>query len=151
MNLAAYFSNYFTVRRELVEAVKNMTPEQLAWKASNYPNSIGKLLVHIAETEYWWVTVVALKKEETFDENKFENLKELSEILGSLEYYHDEFSRFLENEDIDNWDRIFYEIKGRDEKVSQRWLVWHVVEHQARHRGQIFMLMRMQGLEVPRV
>ena len=37
------------------------------------------------------------------------------------------------------------------EKVSKRWLVWHVVEHQARHRGQIFMLMRMQGIEVPDV
>jgi len=151
MNLAAYFSNYFTVRRELVEAVKNLTLEQLAWKAPDYPNSIGQLLIHIAETEYWWVTVVALKKEKTFNENKFKNLKELPEILESLEYYHDEFSRFLENEDIGSWDRVFYEVKGRDEKVSQRWLAWHVVEHQARHRGQIFMLMRMQGLEVPRV
>jgi uncharacterized damage-inducible protein DinB len=37
------------------------------------------------------------------------------------------------------------------EKNSKRWLVWHVVEHQARHRGQIFMLMRMQGIEVPDV
>jgi len=31
------------------------------------------------------------------------------------------------------------------------WLAWHVVEHQARHRGQIFMLLRMQGIEVPDV
>lgn len=138
-----------TVRHELVETVKNLTPGQLAWKAPAHPGTIRQLLIHIAETEYWWVTVVALKKETMFDESKFQNLHELSDIMKSLEYYHDEFIRFLEQEDTSTWDRIFYEITGHDEKVSQRWLVWHVVEHQARHRGQIFMLMRMQGLEVP--
>jgi hypothetical protein len=48
-------------------------------------------------------------------------------------------------------DELFYEAKEHDIKLSNRSLVWHVVEHQARHRGQIFMLMRMQGLEVPHV
>jgi hypothetical protein len=67
-------------------------------------------------------------------------------------------SRYLESEPLDDWDGVFYRVQGRDDKgeafdfkVSKRWLVWHVVEHQARHRGQIFMLLHMQGLEVPHV
>ena len=149
MKLASLFSNYFTVRGEMLAAVSDLGPEQLAWKNQAYPRSVGELLVHIAETEYWWVTVVALGKEETFDESKFENLATLPDILKVLDRYYEDFTRLLEEADSDTWDSVFYAVQGRDEKVSQRWLVWHVVEHLARHRGQIFMLMRMQGLEVP--
>ncbi|MBN1211269.1 MAG: DinB family protein [candidate division Zixibacteria bacterium] len=151
MKLAELFSNYYTVRKELLAAVADLTLSQLAWTAPGHPNSIGRLLVHIAETEYAWITIVALKKETEFDQSRFQNITTLPEILELLERYFDEFTRYLENETIDDWDRVFYEIPGEDEKVSKRWLVWHVVEHQARHRGQIFMLMRMQNLDVPYV
>lgn len=151
MKLSELFSNYYTVRKELLKTVADLTPPQLAWTAPGHANSIGKLLVHIAETEYWWTTVVALKKEEKFDESRFEKISTLPEMLKLLNRYFDEFSRYLEYETISDWDRVFYAIPGYDEKVSKRWLVWHVVEHQARHRGQIFMLMRMQNLEVPNV
>lgn len=29
---------------------------------------------------------------------------------------------------------------------SLGWIVWHIVEHEAYHRGQIMTLLRMQGL-----
>jgi len=120
MKLTELFSNYYTVREELVAAVADLTPSQLAWTAPGYANSIGRLLVHIAETEYWWITVVALKKETEFNQSKFENITALPEILKLLEHYFDEFSRYLENETIDDWDRVFYAIPGYDEKVSKR-------------------------------
>ncbi|MDD3730870.1 MAG: DinB family protein [candidate division Zixibacteria bacterium] len=151
MKLAEIFSNYYTVRQELMAVVERLTPDQLAFTAPNHPNSIARLLVHIAETEYGWLDMVALKKETVFDSSRFEKISALPEILKLLEYHFDEFSRYLENEDLNDWDRVFYALPESDVKVSKRWLVWHVVEHQARHRGQIFMLMRMQNLEVPNV
>lgn len=149
MKLTDFFSNYYTVRAELVDLVKGLTQEQLDWKPANHKNSIGYLLVHIAEAEYWWITLVAMQKEKyvkgCFD--RFKAGQPLEANLELLERGLADMREYLENEDIEDWDEVFYEVKGRKEKVSKRWLVWHVVEHQARHRGQILMLMRMQGID----
>lgn len=155
MKLAEFFSNYFTVRKELVEAVKGLSREQLDWCAPGHPNSIGHLLAHVAETEFWWISIVAEKNvaPSQTDFQRFENDLTADRIFAWLEEHFAETGSFLRREELDDWDGVFYsfEIDGKEEKVSKRWLVWHVVEHQARHRGQIFMLMRMQGLDVPNV
>jgi uncharacterized damage-inducible protein DinB len=151
MKLEDFFSNYFTVRAELVKAVEKLTPEQLAWKAPDYPNTLGWLPAHIAETEYWWITVVALEKDKNPDWDRFGESKPIHELLTMLDETFRETESFLQSDSIEDWDRVFFQIPNHDEKVSLCWLVWHVVEHQARHRGQIFMLMRMQGIEVPSV
>ena len=44
MKLTGFFSNYFTVRAQLVKAVKNLTPQQLDWTSLDHPASIRKLL-----------------------------------------------------------------------------------------------------------
>lgn len=160
MKLNDIFSNYHTVRKELVAAVRTLTPEQLAWKAPDHPNSIGWLLAHIADVEEWWITTVALRKQPV-DSSAFERFKKaskLDEYLGLLNETYEATTAYLESESLDDWDTVFYSASGTDDngksfdiKVSKRWLIWHTIEHQARHRGQIFMLMRMQGLEVPNV
>jgi uncharacterized damage-inducible protein DinB len=160
MQLVDLFSNYFTVRKELVEAVKDLTPEQLAWQFEQHPANIGQLLSHIAGAEAWWIQAVATDGCEyapgMFE--RFDRANSLETCLALLEETLELTTRFLEEASTENWDEVFYRVKGVNEddhafdyKVSQRWLVWHVVEHQARHRGQIFTLMRAQGLEVPNV
>jgi uncharacterized damage-inducible protein DinB len=150
MKLAKFFSNYFTVRLELLDAVRELTQGQLDWKNDNHPNSIGWLLAHIAECEYYWIDVAARGKDGPGDFERFEKAQKKADILALLDEGFETLSDYLQEEDIDDWDEVFYEVEG-EEKVSKRWLVWHVVEHQARHRGQIFMLMRMQNLQVPHV
>ena len=151
MKLAEIFTNYFEVRKELVDAVKGLTREQLYWTAPNHPASIGALLAHIAETEYWWITVVAERKvtPEDADFTRFEQPVDLDKLLSWLDQYLGETAAFLECEGMDDWEEKHYLIPGREHKFTKKWLAWHVVEHQARHRGQIFMLMRMQGIDVP--
>jgi len=153
MNLSELFSNYYTVRAEMVDAVRNLSQSQFDWRPPNHTHSIGILLAHIAESEYWWISIVAQKKsspaEADFD--RFEKARKPADILALLDEYLTETRTWLERERVEDWDDIFYDVEGRDKKVSKRWLIWHVVEHQARHRGQIFMIMRMQGIDVPNV
>ena len=151
MKLSEIFTNYYEVRAELMDAVKDLTRQQLYWTTPDYPASIGSLLAHIAETEYWWITVVAERKvtPEEADFKRFEQQVEPETLLTWLDQYFGETKAYLERESLDDWDEVYYRIPGRDHKFTKKWLAWHVVEHQARHRGQIFMLMRMQGIDVP--
>ncbi len=153
MKLSDVFRNYFDVRRELVEAVSDLTQEQLDWVPPGHTNSIGWLLAHIAEAEFWWIRVVAEQEipysKEAFA--PFEQAKTLDEIFPLLEENHAAMKAWLDKATVEQWDEVSYDVPKRDRQVSMRWIAEHVIEHQARHRGQIFMMMHMQGLPVPRV
>ncbi len=154
MKLSEIFSNYFTVRAEMMRAVENLSQEQLDWTGPHHPASVGRLLAHIADCEFFWIGHVAAGKPGRPDFSRFENARTLEEIIGLLREQERAVTDFLETNDLDDWDQVFDSYQHRDgsvEKLSRRWLIWHVVEHQARHRGQIFMLMRTQGIEVPDV
>ena len=153
MKLSDLFSNYFEVRTEMTDGTRALTEKQLAWTPANHPNSIGHLLAHIAEAECWWISIIARKSitEDDADLKGFEDKMSTGKLFDLLEEYFGETRLFLEANNTSTWDTIMYDVPGRSKPVSLRWLAWHVVEHQARHRGQIFMLMRMQGLDVPNV
>lgn len=63
MKPASYFSNYYTVRKEPVTAVADLTRQQLDRTPDNHPASIDKLLTHIADGECFRIGCEALQKE----------------------------------------------------------------------------------------
>ncbi|HVP07809.1 MAG TPA: DinB family protein, partial [Candidatus Acidoferrum sp.] len=142
MKLAQVFSNYFTVRAELIGSVAHLTQAEIDWVPPNHSATIGALLAHIAGSESWWLHGVALNDGLHTQWATFRSAKTLPEILAVLDQMHRDWTAWMESQDVEDWDDVFYTIEKRGEKVSKRWLVWHVVEHQSRHRGQIFMLMR---------
>lgn len=146
MKLADLFSDYYTVRAELVDSVREMKQSQLDWTAFENCNSIGDLLRHIAWWEHWWINEIALGKSGGPERKQFESERTITDIIKLLNRSHNDFSEYLKAHDTNEWDQEFFYLARADRKVSMRWLVWHVVEHQARHRGQILMLKRMQGL-----
>ena len=170
MKLADVFSNYRTVRLELTRAIDGLSQDQLDWTAPDHPNSIRLLLIHIAETEYFWISAVVLGRPDNVDRDLLEQARQrgrlpicrpafaeannLRKVQALLDHSQRLVDEYLNAENIDDWDSVFYSYTASDgnvERVSRRWVTWNLVEHQARHRGQIFMLMRMQGLEVPNV
>jgi uncharacterized damage-inducible protein DinB len=154
MKLADIFSNYFTVRKELMKAVEPLTQAQLDWMPPMHTATIGKLLAHIASCEVGWIGYFATRKYAEDAWERFEGALDKESVLRHLREAEELFTEYLVETDFEDWDEVFYshtDENGSVEKLSRRWVVWHVVEHQARHRGQIFMLMRMQELEVPNV
>jgi len=39
----------------------------------------------------------------------------------------------------------------QDGQVPVGWLLWHVVEHEVHHRGQLITYLRILGLEPPQI
>ena len=146
MKLSEIFSNYYATRKELVELTSRLTEDQLQWKPAHHPSSIQSLLIHITISESWWIEGVTVNNFNYTDYERFKKVVHKETIFENLEYTFKKFSSFLDAHTIEEWDKVFYN-HSSEEKVSMRWLVWHVVEHQLRHRGQILMLMSTQGIK----
>lgn len=68
------------LRPYTLEALRKMTPEQLAYRPEGWHSSAWTLAVHMADCEWHWIYRNALKKapwEERWDDGRFENVEQL--------------------------------------------------------------------------
>ncbi len=150
MKLSDLFRDWELIRQEMVNAIRPLTEAQLDWVPERGTNSIGGLLRHISETEVWWFGDVVLG-EQSYTEITRDDAPNSGDIIDLLDKSRKEYTlQVLESHTIADFDKK-YEIPERGKKVSLFWVCWHVFEHECRHRGQILMMMRLQGITPPDV
>ena len=147
--------------RRLTEDTRGATPEELAWQPAPGMNTIGMLLAHIALVEAGWIGTSALGLEWT----KIDVLpvkwpdsgiplapgdEPPASIRGKdLSFFDDALSRAraftrkalaaLTDADVD---RRFRRVRrdGSEIEATVGWALYHVLEHEAGHYGQINLL-----------
>ncbi|HYG59155.1 MAG TPA: DinB family protein [Symbiobacteriaceae bacterium] len=132
-------------------ALRKLTPEQLVWKPEGWAHSAWDLAVHMADCEWIWLYRNALKKEpwETrWDPNQFANLGELIEFWSKI---HRTTVEWLQDTPVSHLNRKYPMPYVEYPYATMNWLIYHVMEHEIHHRGQLFMLMRMQGVQPPEI
>jgi len=146
------------LRRRLKAAVAELTPKQLVWVPEKAGNSIGVLLLHIAEAELFWIQYVCAGQEltaEQKEELRTEAFGELSEAPPLEEHPVQWFVEKLD--DTRRFTTAFYttltdlaldDLKlytgddGGEYEFTVRWILYHILEHEAGHRAQILSLCR---------
>jgi uncharacterized damage-inducible protein DinB len=148
------------VRSQLVAAVKTIPDDLIGKPAFLGAHSIGALVLHIGEAEWFWMQMVVGGHELT-EEDK---LAPCWDILDDVEAvarngYTTEFC-LQEVEKIRNQTRdllfsyndkdlertIMYERHGKPTEHNLRWILHHLIDHEAQHTGQILMLKRLMAL-----
>ena len=149
MKLSELFSHWETIRTEMIDGVSALTQDQLDWKPSGWNSSIADLLRHISEAELWWLGDVVLKKN-IYRDLTADLAPDLESIIKELETSHKYVLDALLPKTVESLNEV-YQIPKSEEKRSFQWILWHTIEHEMRHRGQIFMMMRLQGVAPPNV
>ena len=147
------FPYWRDLRETILEAVRGLTEEQLDWRPPGVKRSIRDILIHIAGAERGWILGAAAGREERFEDAEAGFRDPIDEILAELERVHSETERLLDEISVNDLIIRRCRLRHRQDspEFSLRWVFYHVIEHEAHHRGQIFMTMRMQGLTPPEV
>lgn len=142
------------VRRQVKDAVQGMKPEEIAWKPPLGGNSIGQILRHIACVELEWI-VQDIDEEHCPPKGAPDmfsrpepmadpGLRLLPDFIKVLDYAREQTYKRLarlkaadiegkrQNKDV-NPSKIF----------TVRWILYHLVDHEAQHKGQIMAVKRM--------
>ena len=155
-----YLSGMEEVRSQLVSAVKTVPDDLIGKPAFLGAHSIGALVLHIGEAEWFWMQMVVGGHELTEEDKKAPCWDILDDVEGVANNgYTTEFC-LQEAEKIRNQTRdlLFgYNDKDleriitfeRDEKMTEhnlRWILHHLIDHEAQHKGQILMLKRLMAI-----
>lgn len=147
----------------LAEDTRGLGAEDLEWQPTRGANTIGMLLAHIAIVEVFWTHVAATGRRDGFDCRPVLGIGMDDDgipiaadagppatLAGRpLEYFDDLLARARAHlrrtaaafTDADLERVIEYTTRPGDRyRVNGRWILYHLVEHQAGHYGQINLL-----------
>lgn len=149
------------VRGQLHRIVEGMSDEDLARLAFPGAHSIGALVLHIGEAEWWWMTCIVQGHELTdtdraepywdvlVDPDAFATKNYSARFcLETIARIRGETRSFLAALDDNALEKVYSHTHGdRSLEASLRWILHHLVDHEAQHKGQILMLKRLLGLK----
>jgi uncharacterized damage-inducible protein DinB len=143
-------------RLSTLQRIKNLTVEELDWQCRPGWNTIGALLSHTMALEHYFrIEFVEGRKLTPEEEEKWLPALDLGIHVPKLiqklpaEFYQKEFAEarrlFLmsfKNIDLDAFTR---RIDGYDpqEGCNLAWVLYHMIEDEIQHRGQISLLHKM--------
>jgi uncharacterized damage-inducible protein DinB len=151
MNAKDMFGHWAEVRSGLFQALDQLRDEQLDFVPHPGLWSLRQTACHIAGAEEGWFRYIVTHELNGWDQADFNaaDYPSVPALKGLLETVHARTLAFLETVDQADVDR---EIALPWEQVTPlRWIIWHVLEHEIHHRGEIYLMLGLMDMEAPDV
>ncbi|MFX0078756.1 MAG: DinB family protein [Candidatus Hermodarchaeota archaeon] len=151
--LALWFSMMREVRKKLLKKLESLCDKEIDYTPDEQKiETIGTLLLHIAGVEWSWIFGDIDGKEVEFEKWKhafalspdvdIPQLKGQGKefYLNRLSEVREEVHQRLKRLQDDDLDKL---VTSEGKKYSIEWILFHLIEHEAIHVGQISVLFRM--------
>ena len=150
--LAPFYKGWDAYQGLLVRAIEPLSPEQLAMRLTPSLRTIENLAAHIVGARARWFHDTLGEGDQALDDLVFwgqegEPPRSATELAGGLEV-----TWGLIQDSLGRWtpamlDDPFTSRRGR--AVTRQWVIWHVIEHDLHHGGELFFTLGAHGLPTP--
>lgn len=119
--------------------------EYLSYKTSDNTRSLGRLAWHLTQTLTEMNHKAGLLKEDSLDG------KPIPETMKEIMDTYKKYSGDLTDAVKESWkdEELTQSVEMYGQAFEKRLILSMLVKHQIHHRGQMTILMRLQGLKVP--
>ena len=152
------------IRAVTLRGIYGLTKEQLFEEPVKGEHPVGAYLMHLGEVDLGWLRTLTgekqpeeLRKKVYYDAwfdaspGNYNPPKEPPEIEEYVNAITESRKRVLDYIDTLNGsdldDTITVKGKTRERTYTKKWIIYHLIEHEAHTRGQMFMLIRMAGFK----
>jgi len=153
-----YLASMEEVRGQLVAAVKDIPNDIIGKPAFLGAHSIGGLVLHIGEAEWFWMQMVVSGHQLTEEDEKapfwdiLDNVDSVARngyttafCLQEIEKIRNQTRDVLFSYSDKDLERM-YERPDKPLVHNLRYILHHLIDHEAQHKGQILMLKRLMAL-----
>jgi len=152
--LAPLYKGWDGYQRHLVEALAPLAPEQLALQATPDLRSIGMLATHlVAVRARWLYDVLSEGSEQLIPIGQWDDAdqraRSAAELVGGLATTWNVIDDALHRwtlADLEETLRDVDEDTGEEEIHTRQWVIWHLLEHDLHHGGELSFSLGMHGL-----
>ncbi|HEX6386453.1 MAG TPA: DinB family protein [Anaerolineae bacterium] len=163
-SLASVYEGWDGYQTSLLQAIRPLTGEQLAWRPSPNLRSVGELARHIALGRItWFVRMDAPGSSELADqitawqedqhgnryviESAIAITDRASELVKWLEASWHMIDQTLKAWTVDDLAKTYrHTWQGNTYAISRQWTIWRIMSHDIHHGGELVVMLGMQGL-----
>ena len=155
--LAFFTQGWHTYQKQLSIALARLSPEQLALRAAPGLRSIDELARHMIAVRAGWFHYALKEGDEAFGAfSKWDEPDSLprtaDELVSGLEKTWQVIQEALGRYTLtDLQSTVEDESEGKIYTLSRGWVIWHVIEHDLHHGGEIAYSLGMHGLTAPHI
>ena len=138
----------------LINAIEPLTLEQLASRPGARLRSIGENAAHIVGTRAGWVYYVLRREDESllplteWQGRPDQPAHSAAEIIEGLRVTWKVIEDTLKEWSPADLEELVHDTdeNGNDYTVTRRWVIWHLIEHDTHHGGELSFSLGIAGL-----
>jgi uncharacterized damage-inducible protein DinB len=156
LSIARYYKGWDAYQRQLVTAFAPLESAHLKLQAAPTLWSIGMLGNHIIATRAWWFHFWMKEGSDEladfaeWDEGEAMAERSAAEIVRGLEatwgLIASRLAAWTAADLAKQFQRPVPNDAGKRPKRSRQWIIWHVLEHDLHHGGEVSLSLGMHGL-----
>jgi uncharacterized damage-inducible protein DinB len=153
--LIRVYDGWPTYQQQIIEAIALLTDEQLALRAAPHLRSIEEIATHVIRVRVSWFHDVLNVGGDDFTEfgdwdRPGMPVRSAAELVRGLETTWRTIADMLNRWDATMLNDVFHgSWHGEHYEQTRRWVIWHVIEHDLHHGGEISLTLGMHGLKAP--
>jgi uncharacterized damage-inducible protein DinB len=151
-SLARAYAGWEVYQQHLISAVAPLTPAQLALQAAPHLRSVGVIAAHIISARVWWFHYVLREGPADLEpmldwDDDGAPARSAGELVAGLEATWAMMQDALARWTAADLDEIFRRPRGDTSRTYTRQsIIWHVIEHDLHHGGELSFALGMHGL-----
>lgn len=133
------------IHKDLITLVDRFTAEEFNFRPFASSWSVGEIFFHIAETEEFWIGVVVQKQAEIAINRPVKEKLDVNAIKARLIDSHNKTQLFIASLKESDLELLIDLPDGTGYRLVD--ILWHVIEHEIHHRGELSLILGLLGRE----
>jgi len=149
------YQGWHEYQKTLIKAIAPLTPDQLSLRTAPELLSVGEIAAHIVQSRAAWFYFVmqeggeelkTIGKWKVRDEEVSQNIEE---IIQGLEYTWTRMQEIINGWTAEDWAMSWpdEDDKSTPDILTRPWIIWHLIEHDLSHGGEISIILGSHGLD----
>lgn len=151
--LASFYKGWDEYQRHLINALAPLSPDQLTLRAAPHLRSVDIIARHIIGARARWLYYVLEENDEillsfaTWDRAD-QPPRSGADLARGLESTWQVLQNALQRWTIADLEDILHDVddNGEEETFTRQWVIWHLIEHDVHHGGELSFVLGMHNL-----
>lgn len=145
MKPSQLFAHWQQVRADLLNTIDKFDDQELGYAPFKGSWPVGRIMLHIAECEDFWLHSLVRHEIEPPCDYELVDYPTKSASKELLNNAHRRTVGFIDSLDEKDLSREYQTRFG--ETFTLYWIIWHVLEHEIHHRGELSLALGLLGRE----
>jgi len=149
--VSAIFEGWHSYQQVLIEAIRPLNEEQLALYVSTKQRSINEIARHIIGARARWFYGMDAGGDEFKSLGRWDRrgakARSAAELVSGLERTWQGIQAAINSWSAQDWQQTWPgEDDSEPEIITRQWIIWHLIEHDLHHGGEISLILGAHGI-----